>query len=207
MGKIIWIEGIVGIGKSTFAHILSNVTGITFIQEPVDDNPYLQDFYEDMHRWAFPMQMELLYRRFEQHWYAQSNDGTFVFDRGISGDKVFADMLFDSGHITDREYDTYFMTHKVMVDKLVPPDLIVYLNGTPETAYQRILKRDRDQEATLPLSYLQNMEKYYKPMFLDNRVAFLQTSKLRVLDWNKDSLDDRYLAPIIRSLGIGELND
>ena len=153
-----------------------------------------------MSRWGFSMQMELLYRRFDQHWDANKNDGTFIFDRGISGDKVFADMLFDSGHITDREYDTYVMTHQVMVEKLLPPDLIIYLDGTPETAFQRILKRDRDQEATLPLSYLQNMEKYYKPMFLDGKVGFLNDVNLKILDWNKDGLDDRYLAPIIGSI-------
>jgi len=202
MGRIIWVEGIIGVGKSTLAELIAVKTGIQFVREPVDDNPYLKDFYEDMHRWAFSMQMELLYRRFEQHWVAQRSHGTFIFDRGISGDKVFADMLHESGHITDREYNTYLMTHQIMLDKLYPPSLIIYLDAIPEVAFERVLNRDRDQEETLPLSYLQNMETYYKHMFLGNDTVFLNTSEVRVLNWNNDSLDDRYLAPIIRSLPI-----
>lgn len=172
-----------------------------FVREPVDDNPYLKKFYLDMKRWGFSMQMELLYRRFDQHWNAQYAHGNYIFDRGITGDKVFADMLHDDKLITDIEYDTYLKTHEIMVKKLQTPDLIIYLDGTPDTAFRRILKRDRDQEETLKLSYLKNMEKYYKPMFFGaDRPDFIRESKMVTMDWNFDSTDDRYLAPIVRSL-------
>lgn len=201
MGKIIWIEGLVGIGKSTFAEVLAKHTDAVFLREPVDDNPYLADFYQDMTRWGFSMQMELLYRRFDQHWYAMKNDGVYVFDRGITGDKVFADLLHDSGNITDREYQTYVDTHTIMVDKLTPPDIIIYLDGSPERAHRRILSRNRSQEEGLPLKYLEDMNEYYQRLFLSNRRdRFIMDSEIRVYDWKEDYQDPRYYAPIVGSL-------
>lgn len=196
LGKIIAIEGLVGIGKSTFAKILEDHTKVIFLREPVDENEYLYDFYRDMDRWAFSMQMELLYRRFEQHWTAQTEDGVYVFDRSIIGDRVFADMLHDDGHITNREYRTYLNTHRIMTDKLQVPDLILYLDGKPQWAYDRLRKRDREQEEGVPLSYLENMERYYKKTFFrkpSNRLV----KNVRRLNWREN---DQYNAPIIGQL-------
>lgn len=202
MGKIICVEGLVGIGKTTFAQEIANHTNAIFIEEPVNDNPYLADFYKDMNRWGFSMQMELLYRRFDQHWYAQQNEGIYVFDRGITGDRVFADMLHESGHIGDREYQTYCYTHRVLVKKLIPADLILYLDGKhPTFAYNRILNRNRYQEKGISLEYLKNMDKHYKHIFLSNgKDEFVRTSKTIVYDWTNSSTDPRFFAPIIRSL-------
>jgi len=196
MGKIIWIEGIVGIGKSTFAEILEERTEVIYLREPVDDNEYLYDFYRDMKRWAFPMQMELLYRRFEQHWTAQHEDGVYIFDRGISGDKIFADMLHDDGFITDREYQTYLNTHRIMTSKLNPPDKILYLDGKPQWAYDRLLKRGREQEEVVPLSYLENMEVYYKKAFFRKPSSHL-IKNIHRLNWADNA---QYNAPIVGML-------
>ena len=185
MGTIIWIEGIVGIGKSTLAAQLEQLhDGTIYMREPVDDNEYLYDFYRDMKRWSFSMQMSLLYKRFGQHYDAQTTDGTFIFDRGISGDKVFADMLHDDGFIGDREYNTYLESHAIMLRVLKKPDKIYYLDGEPEWAYERLRKRDRVQEAVVPLEYLQNMEKYYRKIFLSNeKDEFIRGVPIARIKW------------------------
>lgn len=186
MSKILWVEGIVGMGKSTFAQIFSEKTDSTYLREPVDENPYLQDFYEDMHTWAFPMQMELLYRRFQQHWEAQNGNGLYVMDRGITGDSVFADMLWESGHIGAREYNTYCDTHKIMTDKLQNPSLIVYLNGTPERALEQLRKRDRAQETSVTLEYLTDLNKHYDRLFFSDQPDFIKGIPIEVVEWYSD---------------------
>ncbi len=190
MGTIIWIEGIVGMGKSTLAAQLEhNVDGTIYMREPVDDNEYLYDFYRDMKRWSFSMQMSLLYKRFGQHYDAQSTKGIFLFDRGISGDKVFADMLHADGFIGDREYNTYLESHNIMLRVLKKPDKIFYLDGEPEWAYERLRKRDRIQEAVVPLEYLQNMDTYYRKIFLSNeKDEFLRGVEIVRIKWT-DGLD------------------
>lgn len=199
-GKIIWIEGIVGIGKSTLAEIITHYTTAKYRREPVDENVYLKDFYKDMKRWSFAMQMDLLYSRFDQHWEAQYCDDVFIFDRGILGDKVFAELLHQDGFICDRKYDTYLKTHNVMTAKLKKPDLVIYLDGTPEMAHKRVLKRNRDQESdnAIPLDYLYKMNKIYHEIFLsENKDDFLEGVKIMKLFWNDNA---QFNAPIVGQL-------
>ena len=192
MGKIVWIEGNVGMGKSTLARELNGILEAEYLAEPVDDNPYLADFYKNMKRWAFPMQMHLLYRRFDQHWYAQSHEGTFLFDRGITGDRIFADMLWADGFITDREMATYLSTHKTMSDKLIKPHVIVYLHGTPERAYKQLLKRNRSQEEGVPLAYLKRLDEYYKDIFFNRRPEIIQGVPVLNTEWYMNNKDDTW---------------
>jgi deoxyadenosine/deoxycytidine kinase len=202
VGKIVWVEGIVGMGKSTLAGHLADASEWKFLQEPVDENEYLQDFYEDTKRWAFSMQMELLYRRFDQHLKAQRGSGVYVFDRGITGDKVFADMLNADGLITDREYNTYVNSHNIMLKILRKPDLIIYLDGEPEWAYERVRKRNRNQETTLELSYLQTMNKFYDKTFLSNRKDnFIEGVPMQKYIW-KDGRDTSYLGILARAMDV-----
>jgi len=208
MGKIIWIEGIVGIGKSTLAHAMEmNNDFIIYMREPVNENEYLQLFYEDMATYSFPMQMYLLYKRFQQHYEAQNTNGIFVFDRGISGDKVFADMLHADGFISDLDYKTYIETHEIMLKVLKKPDHIIYLDGSPEWAYERLRKRDRIQEATVPLEYLQNMATYYHKIFLsNNKDDFVRGVEINRIKWT-DGMDKSFISSdaqlnLFKSLGV-----
>ena len=104
----IGISGIIGVGKSTLTQDLSERLGYATYNEPVKDNPYLEDFYSDMNRWGAMMQIHLLFRRFEQHqqivW--NSEKGA-VQDRTIYEDTIFARMLHEAGFIDQRDYDTY----------------------------------------------------------------------------------------------------
>ena len=104
----IGISGIIGAGKSTLAQNLAKHLGYEAFNEPVKDNPYLEDFYTDMNRWGAMMQIHLLFRRFEQHqqivW--NSKKGA-VQDRTIYEDSIFARMLYEEGFIDQRDYDTY----------------------------------------------------------------------------------------------------
>ncbi len=102
---IIWIEGNIGAGKTTLSHILEKELGYRGFYEPVDSNPYLQDFYEDPKRWAFPMQIEMLHRRYAMQQLAAYECTAYseyhgaIIDRGLPGDRVFAKIHTDEGNI------------------------------------------------------------------------------------------------------------
>ena len=140
----IGIAGIIGAGKSTLAQSLADHLGYDTYNEPVDDNPYLDDFYADMNRWGAMMQIHLLFRRFEQHqqivW--KKKKGA-VQDRTIYEDTIFARMLHEAGFIDKRDYETYLGHFNIMKRFLVYPDILIYLRVSPETSMQRIQERGR----------------------------------------------------------------
>lgn len=175
------------------------MNGMTYVKEPVAENPYLYDFYRDMPRWAFPMQMHLLVKMFQgQHEIRDINE-SFIFDRGIVGNKVFATMLHGNGSITDREYDTYKTTYSTLMSLLKKPDKIIFLDGTPEQAYERLQTRGRTQEEVVPLSYLKILQRYYDIVFFSkDRDSFLHGIELIRIEWT----DGLHLLP---EMSLGDL--
>ena len=154
----IGISGIIGAGKSTLAQNLAARLNYKLFNEPVDDNPYLEDFYSDMNRWGAMMQIHLLFRRFEQHqqivW--NSEKGA-VQDRTIYEDTIFARMLHESGFIDRRDYNTYLGHFNLMKRFLVYPDILLYLRVNPETSLNRIAQRGRKAEEGITLEYMQKL--------------------------------------------------
>jgi len=163
----IGISGLIGAGKSTLAKALGETLKLPVYYEPVIDNVYLEDFYKDMKKYAFPLQIFLLNKRFKQQqqiiWGGQGG----VLDRTIYEDGVFARMLRDSGHMDERDYRTYMELFQNMSNFMQKPNIIVHLDVSPEESFRRISMRSRDCESGIPLEYLKALHAAYEVFIKD----------------------------------------
>ena len=166
-GLFIGISGMIGAGKSTLADALGKELGLPIYYEPVVDNVYLSDFYEDMSKYAFPMQIYLLNRRFKQQQQIIWEDKGGVQDRTIYEDSVFARMLRDGGFMEERDFETYMELFRNMSNFMKRPNVIVHLDVTPEESARRIKMRSRDCEKDIPLDYLKGLHEAYENFIAD----------------------------------------
>ncbi len=163
MKKFIIVAGNIGVGKSTLVSLLSQQLGWQPFFEPVDENPYLADFYSDMPRWSFQSQMFFLANRLRTHRQLLDHPTSVVQDRSVYEDaEIFARNLHDQGYLADRDYHTYTRLYEVMVELLPPPDLVVYLRASVATLQQRIARRGRDYESRIRPIYLAQLNVLYE---------------------------------------------
>lgn len=163
MDKFIAVAGNIGVGKSTLVELLSESLGWTPFYEPVSENPYLADFYEDMQSWAFHSQIYFLMRRLRIHRQLIKVNGSVIQDRSVYEDaEIFAHNLFLQKAINDRDYNTYGELYRVLVEFLPPPDLVIYLRASVPTLLQRISNRGRDYEKTISPNYLADLNDIYE---------------------------------------------
>ena len=165
-GAFIGISGLIGAGKTTLATALGKELKLPVYYEPVDENEYLADFYEDKAKYSFPLQIYLLNKRFRQHQQIIWRGGG-VQDRTIYEDSVFAKMLHESNLMSERDYRTYVELFANMSNFMRKPTLIVYLDVSPEESLRRIEMRNRDVESDIPLSYLQALRLAYEEFIQD----------------------------------------
>jgi deoxyadenosine kinase len=163
----IGIAGMIGAGKSTLATALGQHLGIDTYYEPVADNEYLQDFYGDTAKYSFAMQVYLLNRRFQQHQEIIWRGRSAVQDRTIYEDSIFAKMLAKTGQMDERDYRTYVQLFKHMSNFMCKPSVIVYLDVSPKSSYERIAMRNRDVESTIKVEYLEALAEGYRE-FVDS---------------------------------------
>mgnify|MGYP000394769600 CR=1 FL=1 len=151
----IGISGLIGAGKTTLAKALAERLGLPVYYEPVADNVYLADYYKDMKKYAFGLQVYLLNRRFKQHqqivWAGQGG----VQDRTIYEDAVFAKMLCRAGHLEKRDYQTYISLFNNMSNFMKKPNIIVHLDVSPEESLRRVHMRSRGCESGMTLEFLE----------------------------------------------------
>jgi len=157
----IGIAGLIGAGKTTLATALGEHLDLPVYYEPVQDNEYLADFYRDTPRYAFATQIYLLNRRFQQHQEIIWRGGGGVQDRTIYEDAVFAKMLADEGIMERRDYRTYLNLFKHMSNFMRRPNVIVFLDLSPETSMARIQERSRDVESGISMDYLRALHREY----------------------------------------------
>lgn len=178
--KHIAIAGNIGSGKTTLAEKLGKQYGWVPLFESVDHNPYLRDFYSDMTRWAFHLQIYFLNSRFNQIRQIRESGKTIVQDRTIYEDAhIFAANLHRSGHINDRDYQSYLDIYNSMIHFVQAPDLLIYLRADIPKLVHQIAKRNRDFEYNIKLEYLKNLNEHY-----ENWISRYQHGKLLVVDVN-----------------------
>jgi deoxyadenosine/deoxycytidine kinase len=181
------IAGNIGVGKTTLTRALASQLSWQCYLEPVINNPYLDDFYADMSRWAFHLQVYFLSKRFVSQREIELADVSCVQDRTIYEDvEVFARTLHNRGHLIGRDWDNYRDLFHAMTDYLRPPDIIVYLRCDVDTLLQRIRKRGRPSEMSISADYLTELNDAYEGWVREGssrfRMAVLDTGKASELD-------------------------
>ncbi len=177
------VAGNIGVGKSTLAGKLAQHYKWEVYYESVDDNPYLEDFYNNMESWAFHLQVYFLSSRIRQVQGIQESSHTIIQDRTIYEDAViFARNLHQSGHINPRDYANYLSLFDTMTSFIKPPDLLIYLRAGMPTLVDRIQKRGREYENNIKLDYLRKLGESYEEW-----IAGYNKGKLLII--NADNLD------------------
>ena len=157
------VAGNIGSGKSSLTRLLSNAMGWQPMYESVEDNPYLSDFYGDMRRWSFQLQVYFLSNRFRSHKAITEGNASVVLDRVIYEDaEIFARNLFEIGNMEERDYRNYVALYEVMTEYLHPPDLLVYLRANVDTLMHQIALRGRDFEQSIKREYLEQLNRHYE---------------------------------------------
>ena len=163
MKKYIIISGNIGCGKSSLTQLLSERLGWKAFYETVADNPYLEDFYYDMKKWSFHLQVFFLSKRFQHHQSILKDPVSVVQDRSIYEDvDIFAQNLYEQGWMVPRDFHNYRELFSIMVDFLSPPDLIIYLKASVPTLLHRITLRGRDYEQAISNIYLEQLGVLYE---------------------------------------------
>jgi len=157
------VAGNIGAGKSSLTRLLSQHYGWKAFFESVDNNPYLSDFYGDMGRWSFNLQVYFLSKRFNDHKRIVEGTESVIEDRSIYEDaEIFAKNLYMIGKMDQRDYENYVELYRVMMQYLQPPDLLIYLDARIETLLKQISRRGREYEQSIPRSYLEQLAGHYK---------------------------------------------
>jgi len=185
--KHIAIAGNIGAGKTTLTELLSKHYKWIPHFEDVDHNPYLMDFYEDMPRWSFNLQVYFLNSRLKQLVEIQQGTETVIQDRTIYEDaNIFAPNLHEMGLMSKRDFDNYYNFLQTLKTLVQPPDLLIYLQASVPTLVGQIQKRGRDYEENIRLDYLKKLNEYYNKW-----IANYKEGKLLVIDVDKIKFAER----------------
>ena len=191
----IGIAGNIGVGKTTFTKLLSEKMNLIPYYESVDDNPYLSDFYGDMERWSFNLQIYFLQHRFRHHIELMNSEVGVIQDRTIYEDvSIFAYNLYEMKIMSKRDWETYQNLFNNMVQFLRKPDIIIYLKASTDTLINRIKNRNRDFEKDIDEVYLHRLNIYYKEWFskIENfNVLEINTNNFNIFK-DKENLDKIY---------------
>jgi len=177
------IVGNIGAGKTTLTKLLADHLKWEPQFEAVDDNPYLEDFYSDMKRWAFNLQIYFLNSRFRHIVQLQQKETNIIQDRTIYEDAyIFAENLYDMGLMSARDFENYSNIFESIISYIKPPDLLIYLRASVPTLVENIQTRGREYEANIRLDYLSKLNAKYEKW-----IKNYKDGKLLILD--KDKLD------------------
>lgn len=166
--KHIAVAGNIGAGKTTLTELLSKHYKWIPQFEDVDHNPYLNDFYDDMPRWSFNLQIFFLNSRLNQLLEIQRGSETVIQDRTIYEDaNIFAPNLHDMGLMPKRDFTNYYSFFETLKSMVKPPDLLIYLNASVPTLVAQIQKRGREYEENIRLDYLKKLNDYYNKFITD----------------------------------------
>jgi deoxyadenosine/deoxycytidine kinase len=157
------VAGNIGAGKTTLAGLLAKHYGWEAHFEDVEENPYLSDFYEDMSRWSFALQIHFLNSRFNQVLDIRKSGKDIIQDRTVYEDAyIFAPYLESMNLMPKRDFDNYLSLFNIMSSLVQPPDLLIYLRASIPTLVEHIQARGRDYEETIRLDYLKRLNERYE---------------------------------------------
>ncbi|MBN2236630.1 MAG: deoxynucleoside kinase [Bacteroidales bacterium] len=180
------IAGNIGSGKTTLTGLLAKQMGWKALYESVDDNPYLDSFYEDMKRWSFNLQVYFLNSRFRQVVDIRKSNKTIIQDRTIYEDAyIFAPNLHSMNLMTTRDFDNYLSLFELMSSFIEAPDLLIYLRASVPTLVNQIQKRGRDYEESIRIDYLKKLNERYEDWINSYTIG-----KLLVIDVDNTDFTD-----------------
>lgn len=198
------ITGNIGAGKTTLAGLLAKHYDWEVLYEAVDGNPYLADFYGDMERWAFNLQMFFLKSRFSQVLEIQETNKKYIQDRTIYEDAyIFAKNLNDSKLMSDVDYQTYKEFFDMMMSLVQPPDLMIYLKADLSKLTNQIKLRGREYESNISAEYLASLNNYYENFIADFKDAKIITININDFDIMKPGDFEQITKMIDRALLYG----
>lgn len=174
------IEGVIGVGKTTLARLLQPVFQSNLLLEVFEENPFLSDFYSDRQRYAFQTQIFFLLSRYHQQ---RRTVAQLLADNDhLLADYTFEkDALFAEINLKGDELEMYYRVHEALAEKIVPPDLIVYLRADTSILMQRIASRDRPYERNMEVAYIDELNQAYENFFADHQE---RRSPVLVIDTN-----------------------
>ena len=166
--KFLLVAGNIGAGKTSLATRLGERLGWQTGYESVQDNPFLADFYGDMARWSFHLQVFFLGHRAQQHQRLFDVERSAISDRSIYEDAhIFARVLNHLGNMSDRDYLAYKSVYELVIAGLPKPDLLLYLDCPVDILVQRIQERGREMESGISADYLHTLDRFYKDWIND----------------------------------------
>lgn len=196
--KYIAVAGNIGAGKTTLTELLSKHYRWIPQFEDIDHNPYLYDFYEDMPRWSFNLQIYFLNNRLRQLLEIQQGNETVIQDRTIYEDAhIFAPNLHEMGLMNKRDFDNYFRLFETLKGMIKPPDLLIYLKASVPTLVGQIQKRGREYEENIRLDYLKKLNEFYNKW-----IDHYNEGPLLVVDIDKNKFpeNEEHLGEIIHEI-------
>ena len=187
------IAGNIGCGKTTLTNMLAKHYGWTPRFESVEFNPYLEDFYADMSRWSFNLQIYFLNKRFQDVVEISKTDDTIIQDRTIYEDaRIFAPNLHEQGNMTDRDFQNYSDLFDLMMSLVKMPDLLIYIRSSIPNLVAQIQKRGREYEASMRIDYLQGLNEKYEKWIAEyqGRLLIVDGDKIK---FGENPEDFRYI--------------
>ncbi len=188
------IAGNIGSGKTTLTRLLANHYSWETHYEDVDSNPYLNDFYDDMQRWSFNLQVYFLNSRFNSVLKIRESGKTVIQDRTIYEDAhIFAPNLHEMGLMSSRDFNNYFSLFNLMSKLIEPPDLLIYLRASVPTLVKQIQLRGREYESSIRLDYLSSLNKRYEEWVKNYDLGKILTIEVDNIDFQNVKKDLSYI--------------
>ena len=205
------IAGNIGSGKTTLTKLLAARYGWTPRFEPVDNNPYLEDFYNDLNRWSFNLQVYFLNKRFKEVVEISKSTDTIIQDRTIyEAACIFAPNLHDQGYMSDRDFKNYTDLFNLMMSLVKKPQLMIYIRSSIPTLVKHIEKRGRDFEKSIRIDYLTGLQKRYDDWLstYDGELITIDGDKINFEDSKEDfrKITDMIDASLYGLFPIGSAN-
>ena len=198
------VAGNIGSGKTTLTNLLAKHYDWEPRFEAVSYNPYLEDYYKDIERWAFNLEVYFLKERFKDTLAIAKSPKTIIQDRSIfEGVYVFAKNNKQMGQLSDRDYETYMELFDRMLTQIRVPDLMIYLRADIAHLVANIQKRGRDYEQTIQIEYLQGLNKLYEEFIYQKYPGRVLTIEVGTLDYQNRKEDLKFIIDQIDSLLFG----